>query len=266
MRAIDRSEERNAEPLQVHVSHLSALQQLHHVLNWHALLPLLPVMDAAREHGAIRDVMSGVNPRGREAFNLKHPNATELGHGFLWRCTNDLPGRERIAIVNLSYDAEKVLIIRLHPEWLSHEALPDPPGSDKTVWHQRFRFITILEPYLQANGCRIVNFFTYFSQSGQRKRLLAPIDEPDRNGQFSSDSIMKRAFWKRCLCTYGDCLSSTSTSESPRRVVAAVDKENARLSVSQLVLDTREGIKISSPKMTAERERESHAIPEKLVS
>ena len=137
--------------LQEHVSQLSALQQLHYASNRHALLLIFQAMDAAGKDGAIRHVMSGVNPQGCQVFSFKHPSATELEHDFLWRSIRDLPERGRIGIFNRSY-YEEVLIIRVHPELLSGEALVDPPGNDKTFWHQRYRSITNLERHLHTNG------------------------------------------------------------------------------------------------------------------
>jgi len=210
-------------------------------------------------------VMSGVNPQGCQVFSFKHPSATELEHDFLWRSTRDLPERGRIGIFNRSY-YEEVLIIRVHPELLSGEALVDPPGNDKTFWHQRYRSITNLERHLHANGTRIVKFFLHLSKDEQCKRFLARIDEPDKNWKFSSDDIKERGFWKHYMRAYEDCLGATSTSDAPWYVVPADDKENARLIVSQIVLDTLEGLKMSYPKVTAERERELQAIRRQLVS
>lgn len=251
--------------LQEHVSQLSALQQLHYASNRHALLLIFQAMDAAGKDGAIRHVMSGVNPQGCQVFSFKHPTATELEHDFLWRSTRDLPERGRIGIFNRSY-YEKVLIIRVHPELLSGEALVDPPGNDKTFWHQRYRSITNLEQHLQANGTRIVKFFLHLSKDEQCRRFLARIDEPDKNWKFSSDDIKERGFWKNYMRAYEDCLGATSTRDSPWYVVPADDKESARLIVSQIVLDTFAGLKMSYPKVSAERERELHSIRKQLVS
>jgi PPK2 family polyphosphate:nucleotide phosphotransferase len=251
--------------LQEHVAQLSALRQLHYASNRHALLLIFQAMDAAGKDGAIRHVMSGVNPQGCQVFSFKHPSATEMEHDFLWRSTHDLPERGRIGIFNRSY-YEEVLIIRVHPELLSGEALVDPPGNDMTFWHRRYRSITNLERHLHANGTRIVKFFLHLSKDEQCKRFLARIDEPDKSWKFSSDDIKERAFWKHYMRAYEDCISATSTSDAPWYVVPADDKENARLIVSQIVLDTLEGLRMSYPKVTPERERELQAIRTQLVS
>ncbi len=251
--------------LQEHVSQLSALQQLHYASNRHALLLIFQAMDAAGKDGAIRHVMSGVNPQGCQVFSFKHPSASELEHDFLWRSTRDLPERGRIGIFNRSY-YEEVLIIRVHPELLSAEALVDPPANDKKFWHQRYRSITDLERHLHANGTRIVKFFLHLSKEEQSKRFLARIDEPDKNWKFSTADIEERGFWKEYMRAYEECLSATSTSDAPWYVVPADDKENARLIVSQIVLDTFEGLKMRYPKVSAERERELQSIRKQLTS
>ncbi|MGB8842665.1 MAG: ADP-polyphosphate phosphotransferase [Aliidongia sp.] len=249
--------------LEEHVSQLSALQQMHYASNRHALLLIFQAMDAAGKDGAIRHVMSGVNPQGCQVFSFKHPTATELEHDFLWRTTRDLPERGRIGIFNRSY-YEEVLIIRVHPELLSAEALVDPPGNDKKFWHQRYRSITDLERHLHANGTHIVKFFLHLSKDEQRKRFLARIDEPDKNWKFSAADIKEREFWKDYMRAYEDCLGATSTSDSPWYVVPADDKENARLIVSQIVLDTFEGLKMAYPETSAERRCELLSIRKQL--
>ena len=162
--------------LEDHVARLSSQQQLLYASNRYAVLLIFQATDAAGKDGAIRHVMSGVNPQGCQVFSFKHPSAAELEHDFLWRTTRDLPARGRIGIFNRSY-YEEVLIIRVHPELLSGEALVDPPSDDKTFWHQRYRSITDLERHLHANGTRIVKFFLHLSKEEQRKRFLARIDE-----------------------------------------------------------------------------------------
>src|SRR5271170_4649166 len=229
--------------LEEHVGRLSTLQRLHYASNRHAVLLIFQAMDAAGKDGAIRHVMSGVNPQGCQVFSFKHPSAAELEHDFLWRTTRDLPERGRIGIFNRSY-YEEVLIIRVHPELLSAEALVDPPADDKTFWHQRYRSITNFERHLHANGTRIVKFFLHLSKEEQRKRFLARIDEPEKNWKFSLADVEERKFWKDYMNAYEECLGATSTSDAPWYVVPADDKENARLIVSQIVLDAFEGLKL----------------------
>ncbi len=248
-----------------HVDKLSALQQLHYASSKHALLLIFQAMDAAGKDGAIRHVMSGVNPQGCQVFSFKHPSAAELEHDFLWRTTRDLPERGRIGIFNRSY-YEEVLVVRVHHGILLSEDIPDPPHGDSKVWESRYRSICDLERHLHANGTRVVKIFLHLSKEEQRQRFLSRIDEPDKNWKFSTADIEERKFWKQYRHAYEQCLSATSTDDSPWFVVPADDKENARLIVSQIVVDTLEGLGMSYPEMTAERTQQLEAIRAGLVS
>jgi PPK2 family polyphosphate:nucleotide phosphotransferase len=259
-----KSKEQYQELLSDHVARLSAQQQLLYASNHHAILLIFQAMDAAGKDGAIKHVMSGINPQGCQVFSFKHPSPTELQHDFLWRTTRDLPERGRIGIFNRSY-YEEVLIVRVHRELLLGEGLPHAPDNDKTLWHDRYRSISNLERHLHANGTRIVKFFLHLSKDEQRKRFLARIDEPDKNWKFSEADIQERKFWKHYMKAYGECLSATSTSDSPWYVIPADDKEAARLIVSQIVLDTLKRLKMNYPKMDAKRRRELLAIRKQLV-
>jgi PPK2 family polyphosphate:nucleotide phosphotransferase len=259
-----KSKEQYLKLLGEHVAELSSQQQLLYASNRHAVLLIFQAMDAAGKDGAIRHVMSGVNPQGCQVFSFKHPSAGELQHDFLWRTTRDLPERGRIGIFNRSY-YEEVLIARVHPEILLGEGIPDAPHDDKTVWHGRYRSITNLEKHLHSNGTRIIKFFLHLSEEEQRKRFLARIDEPEKNWKFSTADIEERQFWKHYTKAYEQCLAATSTDNSPWYVVPADDKENARLIVSQIVLDTFEELKMGYPKTTAARRKELLAIRKRLA-
>jgi PPK2 family polyphosphate:nucleotide phosphotransferase len=248
-----------------HVEELSSQQQLHYASNRHALLLIFQSMDAGGKDGAIRHVMSGVNPQGCQVFSFKHPSGVELEHDFLWRTTRDLPERGRIGIFNRSY-YEEVLILRVHPEMLRAEALVDTPIGDEAFWHQRYLSITNLERHLHANGTTVVKFFLHLSKDEQRKRFLSRIDEPDKNWKFSEADIKERNFWKEYMKAYEACLGATSTADSPWFVVPADDKKNARLIISQVVLDTFAALKMSYPKVSAERKQELLAIRKQLSS
>ena len=227
-------------------------------------LLIFQAMDAAGKDGAIRHVMSGVNPQGCQVFSYKHPSAAELEHDFLWRTSRDLPERGRIGIFNRSY-YEEVLILRVHPEILRSEAIPDTPHHDKKIWHDRYRSIVDLEKHLHVNGTRIIKFYLHLSKEEQRKRFLARIDEPEKNWKFSLADIAERKFWKHYMKAYRECLTATSTRHAPWYVVPADDKENARLIVSQIVLDTFEGLKMAYPKTSAKRRRELLSIRKQLA-
>jgi PPK2 family polyphosphate:nucleotide phosphotransferase len=248
--------------LHEHVTQLSALQQLLYASDRYALLLIFQAMDAAGKDGAIKHVMSGVNPQGCQVFSFKHPSEAELQHDFLWRTTRDLPERGRIGIFNRSY-YEEVLIVRVHPELLRAEALAEPSGG-KTFWRGRYRSIVNLEKHLHANGTRIVKFFLHLSKEEQRKRFLARIDDPEKNWKFSLGDIEERKFWKEYRTAYEDCLGATSTDESPWHVVPADDKLNARLIVSNIILDTLKGLKMAYPETDAKRREELQAIRKQL--
>jgi PPK2 family polyphosphate:nucleotide phosphotransferase len=259
-----KSKEQYKKLLEEHVAQLSLQQQLLYATNRHAILLIFQAMDAAGKDGAIRHVMSGVNPQGCQVFSFKHPSAAELEHDFLWRTSRDLPERGRIGIFNRSY-YEEVLIVRVHPEILFGEGIPDTPHDDKKVWHDRYRSIADLEKHLHVNGTRIVKFYLHLSKEEQRKRFLARIDEPEKNWKFSLADIEERKFWKQYMTAYGECLSATSTRDAPWYVVPADDKENARLIVSQIVLDTFEGLEMAYPKTNAKREQELQSIRKRLA-
>ena len=258
-----KTKEQYNEPLEEHVAQLSSQQQLLYASNRYALLLIFQAMDAAGKDGAIRHVMSGVNPQGCQ-FSYKDPSAAELEHDFLWRTTRDLPERGKIGIFNRSY-YEEVPIVRVHPEILRSEGLSDVPHDEKTVWHDRYRSITNLERHLHENGTRIIKFFLYLSKEEQRKRFLARIDEKDKNWKFSTADIAERRFWKQYMNAYEKCLSATNTRDVPWYVVPADDKENARLIVSRIVLDTLEELKMTYPKASAQRHRELLSIRKQLA-
>jgi PPK2 family polyphosphate:nucleotide phosphotransferase len=259
-----KSKQHYKELLEAHVAQLSSLQQLLYASNRYALLLIFQAMDAAGKDGAIKHVMSGVNPQGCQVFSFKHPSPIELQHDFLWRTTRDLPERGRIGIFNRSY-YEEVLIVRVHREILRSEGLPDAPRRDKTVWHDRYRSIVNLERHLHDNGTRIVKLFLHLSKEEQRKRFLERIDEPKKNWKISLADIEERKFWRRYMNAYEQCLSATSTSKAPWYVVPADDKENARLIVSRIVLDTFEGLEMTYPRTSATRRQELRSIRQQLI-
>jgi PPK2 family polyphosphate:nucleotide phosphotransferase len=255
-----KSKKRYQELLEEHVAKLSALQELHYASNRYALLVIFQALDAAGKDGAIRHVMSGVNPQGCQVSSFKQPTPDELEHDFLWRSTTHLPERGQIGIFNRSY-YEEVLVVRVHPEILRAQGLSD----DKAIWEKRYCSIVDLEEHLYRNGTRIVKVFLHLSRNEQRKRFLERIDEPEKNWKFSLADIHERKFWKQYRKAYEACLSATSTRHAPWYVVPADDKENARLIVSQIVLDTLKDLKMAYPKTTPKRRRELQAIRKLLA-
>jgi PPK2 family polyphosphate:nucleotide phosphotransferase len=255
------SEEGYQAMLRDHTARMDAQQQLLYASNQHALLLIFQAMDAAGKDGAIRHVMSGINPQGCQVFSFKHPSASELAHDFLWRTARDLPERGKIGIFNRSY-YEEVLIVRVHPKILQAENLPDDGG--KKIWEHRFRSIRDFERHQHANGTRIIKFFLHLSKEEQRKRLLARIDEPDKNWKFDEGDLTERGFWDDYMDAYQACLEATSTQNAPWYAVPADDKKNARLIVSQVILDTLEGLKMRYPAVSSARKRQLQAIRQRL--
>jgi PPK2 family polyphosphate:nucleotide phosphotransferase len=258
------SKKRYQEILKDHVERLSALQQLLYASNRFAILLIFQAMDAAGKDGAIKHVMSGVNPQGCQVFSFKHPSAAELQHDFLWRTTRNLPERGRIGIFNRSY-YEEVLIARVHPEILEGEGIPDVTRDAKAIWRDRYRSIVDLEKHLYVNGTRVLKFFLHLSKEEQRKRFLERIDEPEKNWKFSTADVEERKFWDRYMSAYEDCLAATSTGAAPWYVVPADDKENSRLIVSRIIVDTLESLSLRYPKPTAQRRRELRLIRKQLA-
>jgi PPK2 family polyphosphate:nucleotide phosphotransferase len=250
--------------LEEHVVELSALQRLHYASNRYAVLLIFQAMDAAGKDGAIRHVMSGVNPQGCQVFSFKHPSATELDHDFLWRTTQCLPERGRIGIFNRSY-YEEVLIARVHPEILRSQALPDELLNEKTIWQKRYRSILDLESHLYRNGTRIIKFFLHLSKAEQRNRFINRIEDPEKNWKFSIADIEERKCWKQYMQAYEACLSATSTTIAPWYVVPADDKKNTRLVISKIILDTFKALKMSYPETTAKHQQELLSIRHQLM-
>jgi PPK2 family polyphosphate:nucleotide phosphotransferase len=264
VKPVYRSKDEYQKLLEKHVAELSSLQRLHYASNRYALLLIFQGMDGAGKDGAIRHVMSGVNPQGCEVFSFKQPSAEELQHDFLWRSTRRLPERGRIGIFNRSY-YEEVLVVRVHPEILRNQGLPEELRDEKNIWDERYRSIVDMERHLQRNGTRIVKMFLHLSKEEQRKRFLARIDEPDKNWKFSFADIHERKYWKDYVNAYEACLHATSTHHTPWYVVPADDKENARLIVSRIVLDALDDLKMAYPKTTPKRRGELQTIRKQLA-
>ncbi len=258
------SKEQYKELLSEQVVELSAQQQLHYASNRYAVLLIFQAMDAAGKDGAIKHVMSGINPQGCQVFSFKHPSATELEHDFLWRTVQCLPQRGRIGIFNRSY-YEEVLIVRVHPEILRSQNLPDRQSNEKTIWQDRYHSIIDLEKHLHRNGTRIIKFFLHLSAEEQKKRFLDRIDKPEKNWKFSLADIEERKYWKQYMHAYEACLSATSTKNAPWYVVPADDKENARLIVSEIILDTFKKLKMSYPETDVTRQQELLLIRSQLM-
>jgi PPK2 family polyphosphate:nucleotide phosphotransferase len=251
--------------LKKNVNKLSDQQQLLYASSNHAILVIFQAMDSAGKDGAIRHVLSGVNPQGCQVFSFKHPTGKELEHNFLWRTTKSLPERGRIGVFNRSY-YEEVLIARVHPEIIGAENLPKPAGGSSSIWAGRYRSINEFEQHLFRNGTRIVKIFLHLSKEEQRKRFLARIDTPEKNWKFSVGDIEERKYWDKYMDAYENCISATSSAEAPWYIVPADDKKNARLIISEILLKTLEDLKMAYPKTSAARSEELAAFRKLLAN
>jgi PPK2 family polyphosphate:nucleotide phosphotransferase len=258
------SKEEYKDLLEEQVEELSSLQRLHYASNRHALLVIFQGMDAAGKDGAIRHVMSGVNPQGCQVWSFKQPSAEELKHDFLWRTTQKLPERGQIGIFNRSY-YEEVLVVRVHPEILRSQGLPEELHDEKVTWEGRYRSIADFESHLYRNDTRIAKIFLHISNEEQRKRFLARIDEPDKNWKFSLADIHERKYWKHYMKAFEACFEATSSRHAPWYVVPADDKENARLIVSRILVEALSAFKVSVPRTTAKRRAELQSIRKLLA-
>jgi PPK2 family polyphosphate:nucleotide phosphotransferase len=238
--------------LKAQIESLSDYQQRLYASNKNALLIIFQAMDAAGKDGAIRHVMSGINPQGCQVHSFKHPSATELDHDFLWRTTRVLPERGKIGVFNRSY-YEEVLIVRVHPEILQAQRLPEASTDTDSFWASRFASINDLERHLHNNGTRIIKFFLHLSKEEQSKRFLKRIDKAKKNWKFSEADIAEREFWPEYMQAYSACLSATSTEIAPWYVVPADDKRNARLIIAQTIADTLASMELHYPQQDEKR-------------
>lgn len=246
-----------------HVEELSAQQDLFYANQCFSLLVIFQAMDAAGKDGAIKHVMSGVNPQGCNVTSFKHPSAEELSHDFLWRTTQELPKRGMIGIFNRSY-YEEVLIARVHPKILEAQKIPRSLLDKKTIWKHRFESINDLERHLTRNGTRIIKIFLHLSKEEQKRRFLKRIDHPEKNWKFEQSDIEERKYWSHYQRAYEDCLASTSHGHAPWYAVPADDKHNARLIVSEIILESLRALKMKPPSVSEKQKAELAAIRKEL--
>ncbi len=258
-----RSKKDYKKTMEAQVESLSDLQRIHYASNRYALLLIFQAMDTAGKDGAIRNVMSGVDPQGCAVHSFKQPSAEELEHDFLWRTQRRLPERGQIGIFNRSY-YEEVLIVRVHPELLRAQGLSGDETVRRALWEERYTSIRDSEAHLHRSGTRILKFFLHLSKDEQRARLLARIDEPAKNWKFSLADVEERTHWDDYQHAYAAALGATSTAESPWFVVPADDKKSARLIVSEIILAAWRGLKLAYPETTAKRRQELQQIRRRL--
>ncbi len=235
--------------LEKNIERLTELQNVLYAQNNHALLIIFQAMDAAGKDSAIKHVMSGLNPQGCEVTSFKQPSSEELDHDYLWRSMKALPQRGRIGIFNRSY-YEEVLVVRVHPEILQFQQLPDKIKNDKNIWKQRFEQIRNFESYLDENGIHVLKFFLHVSKDEQKKRFLERIDRPEKNWKFSASDAKERAVWDDYMKAYEDAMATTSTKDSPWFVIPADHKWFTRVAVSNIIIDKLESLKMEYPKVS----------------
>jgi len=243
-----KSKKRCRALLEASMDDLRELQNVLYAHDRYAVLLIFQGMDAAGKDGAIKHVMSGVNPQGCQVFSFKQPSSEELDHDFLWRTNQRLPERGRIGIFNRSY-YEEVLIVRVNPKILAAQRVPSE-FVGKKIWRERFRDIVNLEDYLHRNGTRIIKFFLHLSKKEQRKRFLSRIDDPAKNWKMSPADLDVRKDWDKFQRAFEECLAATSTQCAPWHVVPADDKPNARLIISHIIVETMKSLPMSYPKVT----------------
>jgi PPK2 family polyphosphate:nucleotide phosphotransferase len=258
-----RNEQDAEAQLAKQVARTSELQDVLYASDGYSLLLIFQAMDAAGKDGAIKHVLSGVNPLGCQVSSFKQPSTEELDHDFLWRTTLRLPERGRIGIFNRSY-YEEVLVVRVHPQYLAAQRLPGAGVESRDFWEGRMRSIRDHEAHLHRNGTRIVKFFLHVSNEEQRKRFIERIDHPDKNWKFNLGDVEERGYWDEYMRAYEQALSATSTKDSPWYVIPADDKKNARLLVSQVVNQALESLDLKYPKLDRARLAELKAARQLL--
>ncbi|MDG4562141.1 MAG: polyphosphate kinase 2 family protein [Candidatus Competibacter sp.] len=239
--------------LEQNIAELAEYQDILYAQDTYALLLIFQAMDAAGKDGAIKHVMSGVNPQGCQVYSFKSPSAEELDHDYLWRTNKMMPERGRIGIFNRSY-YEEVLVVRVHPELLDHQKIP--PAARENIWKRRYDQINNMEKYLSENGVVILKFFLNVSKEEQKKRFLERIDRPEKNWKFSTADAKERAFWDDYQNAYEDCLNRTSTEWAPWFVVPADNKWFTRLTVSEIIVRTLKRLNLRYPEVSEERRQE----------
>jgi PPK2 family polyphosphate:nucleotide phosphotransferase len=227
-----------------------------------ALLLIFQAMDAAGKDGAIKHVMSGVNPQGCQVYSFKSPSAGELDHDYMWRTMKCVPERGHIGIFNRSY-YEEVLVVRVHPEFLKAQKIP-PSLATKDIWKERFEDICAYERYMTRNGILIRKFFLNVSKKEQKRRFIARLDQPEKNWKFSAADIQERGFWDDYMSAYEDMIRHTSTPQAPWHVIPADNKWFTRIAVAAAIVDTLTELELAYPKVDPEKAKELVAAREVL--
>ena len=251
------------ETLQIGVDALSAMQDILYAQDKWSLLIIFQAMDAAGKDGAIKHVMSGVNPQGCQVTSFKAPSTEELDHDFLWRCQKHLPERGRIGIFNRSY-YEEVLVVRIHEQILMNQKLPEKLITS-TIWEDRFQDIRNYEKYLNRNGTIVIKFFLNVSKEEQKERFIERIDDPDKNWKFSVDDVKERGHWDDYMHAYEELIKNTSTEKSPWYVIPADDKYYARIAIASAIITALDELDLEYPTVSDEQIAELQTVKKALL-
>ena len=263
LRFVSEDKPRAKEALQIGIAALAELQDMLYAQDKWAVLLIFQAMDAAGKDGAIKHVMSGVNPQGCQIYSFKSPSAEDLDHDYLWRCMKCLPNRGHIGIFNRSY-YEETLVVRVHPEFLSKQKIP-PSLITKHIWEERFQDIRSFERYLHRNGIVVVKFFLHVSNKEQQRRFLERAETPEKNWKFSASDMAERAHWDDYQDAYEDMIRNTATKESPWYVVPADNKWFTRVVVASAVIDTLATLDLAYPTVDKEKRKEIAEAKEALL-
>ena len=252
------------EALQVGVDALAQLQDVLYAQDCWSVLLVFQAMDAAGKDGTIKHVMSGVNPQGCQVSSFKAPTSQDLDHDYLWRCIKELPERGRIGIFNRSY-YEETLVVRVHPEFLKGQKLPEECITKK-IWEHRFQDIRSFERYLRRNGTIVLKFFLHVGKDEQQKRFLERLDNPDKNWKFSANDAKERGFWNEYMEAYEETIRETATDDAPWYVVPANNKWYTRVVVAAAIIDALASLNLKYPTVSAAKKKELAAARDLLTS
>lgn len=257
------SNKKLAKILALGVDALADMQEILYAQDKWSLLLIFQAMDAAGKDGAIKHVLSGVNPQGCQVSSFKAPSSEELDHDFLWRCQKHLPERGRIGIFNRSY-YEEVLVVRVHEQILKAQKLPQELVTE-SIWEERFEDIRNFEKYLNRNGTMVIKFFLNVSKDEQKKRFIERIDDQDKNWKFSTSDVKERAFWNEYMFAYQDLIQQTTTPHSPWYVVPADNKSYARIVIASAIINALDEMGLDYPKVSQEKTAELQEIKKALL-
>lgn len=252
------------QTLEIGVEALASLQDVLYAQDKWSVLLIFQAMDAAGKDGAIKHVMSGVNPQGCQVSSFKSPSSEDLDHDFLWRCQKHLPERGRIGIFNRSY-YEEVLVVRVHEQILKSQKLPEKLFT-KDIWENRFEDIRNFEKYLNRNGTIVLKFFLNVSKKEQKKRFIERVDDPDKNWKFSAADAKERGYWDDYMNAYQDLIKETSTKKSPWYVIPADNKSYARIAVASAIITALEELDLEYPKVSEAKITELQEIKRALLN